>query len=381
MTNTNVIQIPNFDKIAHYPKTLAAAENIGNIRNAHFENNAELPEYLQQMAVQNKESFTRSYFEYFGAYPYIFEAISYALTQTPHELLKQKIKPTQDGLFFEMRFKWETFLDYALDGMKGQTAALTQTLYDLALHPQGKVISISPTQTVTTTPLRITLIHKNGFEMNEQEIKRLSNLKQNRQLENTNISPIAGIYIECFTPFFADLLQNTDCGNWFPIPKAFYAKMIDTQTKYRNDPEISKINVTGNASTYRKLFLYMFMHDNNIGKQLNFDAIKLWKSVSPSEIKYIKDKTGNEKAYLRRAEKSRLFFYKANLLLNRMAKEGYLTGVQFAPNKVWLDYNKQVYTVFLNRVPEHLKSYTQIETMIIDDPKLLLNESEIEEEK
>ena len=157
--------------------------------------------------------------------------------------------------------------------------------------------------------------------------------------------------------------------------------MIDTQNKYRNDPEISKINVTGNAATYRKLFLYMFMHDNNIGNQLNFDAIQLWKSVSPQEIKYIKNKDGIEKAYLRRAEKSRLFLYKANLLLNRMAKEGYLIGVQFAPNKVWIDKDRQIYTVYLKRVPKDLRAYNQIETMVIDDPKMLLTESEIDEEE
>jgi hypothetical protein len=109
----------------------------------------------------------------------------------------------------------------------------------------------------------------------------------------------------------------------------------------------------------------MFMHDNDFAKELNYDAIDLWKHVSPGEITYAKDKDGKEKPYLKRKESTRKFIYKANLLLNAMAREGYLEGVKFAPNRVYMDYEKQKYTVFVKRVPSDLKTYKQIEEMKI----------------
>lgn len=360
---SNIIPVPNFEKIAHYPKTLAFAENIGNIKNVNTEDNDKLPEFLNDLALKNKESFTRSYFEYFGAYPYVFEAVAYALTQLPREKAKEYITPVEDGLFFEMKFSWETFKDYALDGMPNQTDNLIQRLKEMALNPQGKVIPISPTQTITTTPIRITLISEDGRNLSNQEIKRLENLNKTTLNNGLDRLPIKGLYIQCFTPFFADLLKGQYGENWFPIPKAFYAKMIETQRKYRNDEEISKIDVKGNPATYRKLFLYMFMHDNKMGNQLNFDCIDLWKSVSPKEIQYQVNKSGEKIAYLKRKEDARKFIYKGNLLLNRMAREGFLDGVTFAPNKVFCDYDKMKYTVFLKRVPKDIKDYKLIEAM------------------
>jgi hypothetical protein len=350
-----IVRIPD-PNISHYPKFLLGAETANN-KTINQTNNEKLSERMREltskMKAENITKFQQSYFEYFGAYPYVFESVAFLITQMTDEERRTYIKPVQDGLFFELKISWERFKDAALDGITGQTNNLIHSLRDLAMNPKGKTIPISETQTVTTVPIQITLINKDGTECTEQELDYMEKL-------NNNVTPIKGIYITCFTPFFSDIIsQNTN--GWLPLPKAFYAKMIDTQMRHKN--EMTAFNVTGYSGTYRKAILYSYMKDNKGGGTLTFNAIDFWLHVNPSEVQTYKTADGTVKSCLRRGKQCRLFIAKTNKLLNLMAKDGYLTGVTYAPNGVWWDEKKQEYTVYLKRTPQSLtkKEQKQIE--------------------
>jgi len=335
-------QNQNKKKAVRYPKATATAETSKKKHHKEIYKN-EIGNILEKLEEQQIHSLSRTQFDLSGAYPYLFDALSYICT---HRKDLVELADDPQSTHFRVTISYNELLDFALDTHKEQKLLLLQNLINLAKNPQGKTIPISPTKSITTIPIIVSLFRELDTKLPPNEIKRLENLKN---IENE--IPIKGVQILFFKGLFYRLFENTEYGaDWFPMPKAFQAKLVYTLKTQQNNPQLLRYKVKGYPVTYRRYFLYLNLHDNSIGEKLTLNSIDLWERINPREVE-----CKNGKKYLKRWGKARTFLQKANTVLNIMAHKGLLDGAKTAPKGVWYEPPLKEYTVYLAR-----KDFTEL---------------------
>jgi len=300
--------------IVHYPKAAANAETTS--RRQH----SVIFEEGQQLPPEKVEKLTRSFFEIAGAHPYIFDALSYICT-FHRQAIERRENSTETH--FRVRIPIENFLDYALDGRSQYKHRLMTELYDMASIQRGKILPLDAGHSIKTVPIRVDLFYEDGTKLHPATARKLESLKGQ--------APISYIAIEFYKPLFQTLLQGKDGESWFPLPKAFHAKMLETMDECRELPEFKNAGIQALPIQYRKLYLYMNLHDNGLGERLNLDGVDTLLSCYPT---LVKDKGGER--YIDWWE-GRLFIKKACELYNRMADKGLMDGVKFVPTGIQYD--------------------------------------------
>jgi len=332
----------NKNQIVKYSKFVAKAETTS--RRQHVNIIDDRTE--EKIKIAKTEQLTRSYFELSGAYPYIFDALSYVCTHYKDAIMRQN---DESETHYRVIVPKKAFEYFALDTYEKYEKSMMAELYKLAKEPKAKVLPLDLNHSILTVPIRVDLIHEDGTIISESTLKKYENL--NGEL------PVKYIAIDFYKPLFKPLLTGKYGVSWFPLPKAFHAKMLDAMDRYKdlpefNKPEFQKEELKPYAKTYRKIYLYMNLHDNGLGNKLRLDAMDMMLSCYPEIVK-----TKNNYRYLKWWE-SRLLIVKACLLFNKMAEEGLLEGVKFAPTKIQYDKKTRQFNITIVR-----ENYRQIEKL------------------
>lgn len=333
-------------EVVHYPKGAAKAETTSRRQHGDISN------YDGTMLPKEKTlALTRSFFELSGAHPYIFDTLAYVCTK-----YRQNIDRIDDEkeTHFRVRIPFEHFLDFALDGRNQYKPRLMAEIYDLAMVQKGKVLPLDRDHSVLTVPLRVELFYEDGNKVDRDTIRHFQNLNGEW--------PVKGITIEFYKPLFASLFIGVHGESWFPLPKAFHAKMLEAMDKYRNRPEFKNAGITAFPIQYRKLYLYMNLHDNGIGEHLHLNAEDAMLSCYPTLVKTVKTATGDQ--HYIDWWPSRLFVRKGCNLFNRMADDGLMDGVKLVPTGIWYDKPLQELRVKVQRA----KKYKEVPEFTDDSP-------------
>ena len=159
------------------------------------------------------------------------------------------------------------------------------------------------------------------------------------------------------------VLKDEKGAAWFPFPVRFQAKLIDFIKRHKDDNEFKKYGTFGHASNYRKLYLYLNLHDNSKSDEINYNAIDLTLKTLPSNTQ----KTPAGEYFLRNWFTSHQFFQKALRLFYCMGKEGLLDGVKLIPTSVWYDKPIKELKVKINRGKTQLQAFTNKVTAIFTE--------------
>jgi len=306
-------------EVVRYPRSAAEAETTSRRQHGDILN------YEGSRLSQEKiDTLTRSFFELSGAHPYVFDTLAYVCTK-----YKDNIDRLDDEkeTHFRVRIPFDHFLDFALDGRNQYKARLMTEIYDLAMVQKGKVLPFDRDHSVLTVPLRVELFYEDGNKVDKETIRRFANLNGEW--------PVKGITIEFYKPLFASLFIGTHGESWFPLPKAFHAKMLESMDKYRNRPEFRDAGIMAYPIQYRKLYLYMNLHDNGIGEHLHLNAEEAMLSCYPALVKTVYNEEGKHN-YIDWYP-ARLFVRKGCNLFNKMADDGLMDGVKLVPTGIWYD--------------------------------------------
>lgn len=332
-------------KIIRYPKKTGHAETKSRRSHALIKNQNDI-----MLSGQYINALTRSAFELAGAHPYIFDTLAYICSHHRHAIER---KNNQLETHYRVRVPIDYFKKFALDGCTICEKSLMTELRNLVSNQKPKVLPMTNEYSILTTPIMVNLVLKERSEVTPETIKRLSHLKnrktgESHQEEGRGL-PLKMVIIEFYKPLFASLFAGQFGNNWFPIPTAFHAKMIEEINNCRNLPEFQKINIKALPIQYRKLFLYMNLHDNSTGKKLILDATDTLLSCYPSLLS-----SKNGKHYINNWWKARLFVQKACLLFNCMAEKGLMDGAKFIPTKIHYNKSLRKFELTLTRQRKHL---------------------------
>jgi hypothetical protein len=321
------------NKTIRYPRQTAIAETTRKAQHKtvySIENNIK----VGPLTPDQFKKLSRTYFDLSGAYPYVFDAISYVCT---HHKEKVELADDPRSLYYRITLSMDELFDYALDGYEDQKSSLLDMLIELMQKPQGKTVPISSTTSVSTIPLIVSFVREKMEDLTESKVTQLANIGSPQVIKS--------ISIQVLKPLFYRLLNGENGENWFPLPKAFQAKLVHTLKENTGDSEAEKQGINGYASTYRRYFMYLNTVDNSESEKLILDSIDLWESIAPREVQKLKDGTKT----LKRWETTCIWLHDANKIFNVMAQKGLLAGAKFAPTAVWYEHSLKTYTVHLRR--------------------------------
>ena len=301
--------------ITKYPKALGQAEITP--RNKHSDIVA-AEDQDPTILLKTKELHS-SMFELVGAYPYLFDVISYTCT---HHLDQITRKNDQKETHYRVAIPYNKFLDMALDGYSGagNTKRLKDELYKMIRKPLVKVLPFDKHHSIRTQPIRLDIVYDDDTQYS-----------QVKGLKNVTAKHIKGIILEFYKPLWKSLFSGEYGVAWFLAPKAFNAKMHYAIEKYKTLPEFIAYGELAYAIDYRRLFLYLNMYDNKRGNYVNYDATALTRSCLPKNIQA--DRNGEYR--LKNWFSSHQFVQKGLKLLNKMAQDKLMEGITIIPKTVF----------------------------------------------
>jgi len=337
-----------------YPKGVARAE----IFNQHDLT----PEQKNEILIKNKiERLQQESFNLNGAYPYLIDLINYICT---HHKDRIERKDNEAETHYRVRLLKRDFDEIVLGEYKDQRDYLRKEIYRLIKgldennnYIKNKVLPFSLTEGILTRPIKIEIVFHDDKKIPAYQMS----------LKDITGDSVKGYIIEFYKPLWREVVKSENGADWFPFPVRFQAKMVDYIKKHKNDHEFKKYGNFGNASNYRKLYLYLNLHDNSNSARIKYDGIDLTKHCLPSNIKIKKDGTVSIHTWWTTHQ----FMQKGLKLFLRMGEAGLLDGVKLLPTSVWYDQPINVIEVgiardtkglpvFYNQVnPEHEIEYLQ----------------------
>lgn len=322
-------------KRVFYPKRLGEAETTSamlhkgrDIYDGYFydaDGNARLGTLIEQKAVKLNKATT----ELNGAFPYTFDFLSYVCTNAKQAI--ENTEPSNRNYYYSVTAPWSKYLELTLGRYTDQKHSLLTEL--IAIEGNNAPIKVVPwdeTTSIKGSPIRVAFRGVNKAALAPGVVKRLNNL------DHVSNMPIGEIQIEFLKPLFQDVIENK--GNSFPLPAAFHATMKDDMEKCRNDKDIKAIPEANYPQTYRKLWIYLNLHDNGEGAKIIVPAVDLLMHCAPQ---YIQEKPDGSR-YVKDWWKARLFVIKGLTLFRKMAEYGHMGPCKFSPTGVF--YNKPLRT-------------------------------------
>ena len=336
-------------KKVKYPKKLGTTEIT--LRNKHLCRDIQAEECLWddfglnatggQLSEKQIKTLSRSAFELAGAFPYVFDVINWVCTHNPHKISR---KNSPDETHYKVKIPWEIFFEAAFDkyNLSGSTQRLHDDLHKLTREPLVRVVPLNESKSLLT-PLIISKI-----EYDEKSSIPL----QYHNLKNITGKPIDSVILEFYKPIWASLIEGEYAKAWFLTPKAFTARIYYAIKQYAELQEFKRFGNFGTSLNYRRLFVYMNMHDNGTRRKAHYNAVDLARSCLPGELK----PSGGA---LRSWPKVRRFFQKGMLLLNKMATDGIMESLGVIPSSVWYDQRRGTLSIDICR------DYAQLSDLIV----------------
>lgn len=279
---------------------------------------------------QRIEDLAKGMFELAGIYPYIFDALCFVCTHMKDTIERVDVATESH---YRIKIPIGQLYDMALDGEYDQKHHLLRELLVLHRQPQIKAMWLRERYTISCAPIRVELVYKEGR-------RRTRNLK-NTTMEGREIS---FVIIEFFKPLFLTILMSDSGKAWFLSPKALHAKMIRTIRECRNSPTYDQYGHFLSAASYRRLFLFMNLHDNKQGGYLNFKALDLCMQCMPQNICVREDRE-----YLKSHHRLQQFITQGVLLFLTMSQNGLMGGMNFIPIGTWYNKGDMTIRVTFNR--------------------------------
>ena len=332
---------------AKYPKALASAETQPKNR----QSDKTIYDADQEKKQLQIKELDKSVFELLGAFPYLFDTVNYACTH--HREVIQR-EDNKKETHYRIPLLWDTFMDYALDGYTGSGNAqrFKNEIYKMIKTPPVKVVPLDADHSIRTQLIRIDMVYEDGTKP-----------AQYKNLKHATGKKIKGIVLEFYKPIWKGLLQGKSARAWFLAPKAFNAKMYHAIEQYRDLPEFTNYGNLTYAIDYRRLFLYLNMHDNQKGAFIHYDALELVRACFPSNTR--KDRNGEIR--IRNWYELHKFVQKGLRLINKMSQQKLMEGIKLIPSSVF--YEKPAKTIRVKFKREQPIPYFQNETPYLPDGK------------
>lgn len=293
-------------KTLKYTKRLAKAEMTSKSK-------------LKGLLDSESQKMHKGYFELSGAYPYVFDIITYICNYYQHnvintekkidaKIISDTITQSDSVTHHSINIPWDSCLDIALgDYCHGKNRhRFKSELYTLARNPLPKVLPWEGTQNILTLPVRCNIITEEG----------------NAITGNITNYHIEKVIIDFFRPLWEGLFSGKHGVCWFRMPSAFYSKIygyMDTK-----NTKVTPLQV-------RKLYMFVKMHDNKKGSFVNHDIEDIVINCFPGLIQIKKGKP-----YQKDKKKSKQFIEQCVDVLVGMQREkiidNYLKGVDFVRN-------------------------------------------------
>jgi len=311
----------------HYPRNIAITETKNRRDHSLIDIDA-----CMNINKELTTKITKSAFDVSGAFPYLFDALSYICTHH-----KDKIKRFEDSeeTHYRVEVPFNFFIFFALDGKNEYKKSLMTEIYSLALKPLGKVISLDKTRSILTIPIFLQLVYDDVSNGDQAKIKRL--------VPFGNKLPISKIIIDFYKPLFSDLFSGDYGEKWIPIPKSFHVKLLESIDICKTSSNFVTSNHVATPVCYRKLFMFMNLHDNGKGKNLFLKSKEVLLACYPS---LLDDIDGSR--YIRYTATEE-FLTNAETLFKKMSENGLLEGAKIFPQKISINRTTEVISVGLKR--------------------------------
>ena len=290
---------------------------------------------------KEKVSISRATCNFSGAYPYLFDVISYVCTHAKDAIIEA-------DNYYSVTLPYETFLDFALDGCTGQLHYLQNELYRQDKTKQNKLIAIDENTSLYAMP--VVLAYKAGGR------KRPLSEKGKRGAEQLGQETHAEIQILFLKCLFQDIKEN---GNkYIDFPKAFFAKLKAVERAFENKFVFRKPDTGENllvdkkelqrllqkheliidtsdmrplsgaisAEVIYKLLNYFRLHDNSISPKIRLKGIDILKHCAPQYIKTWKNKEGDVIDSFQNIDESKTFLRLLAIAINEVCCVGLLNA-------------------------------------------------------
>jgi hypothetical protein len=293
-------------------------------------------------------SISRATCNFSGAYPYLFDVISYVCTHA-----KEAIIETDN--YYSVTIPYEKFLEFALDDCTGQLHYLQNELYRLDKAKQSKLIALDEKTSLYALP--VLLAYKTG--------ERPLSEKGKRGAEQLGVEVYGEIQILFLKCLFQDLKENSN--KYLDFPKALFAKIKTVEKAFENkyifnEPngllrlvskkeleelikqhvyvtrdrksivtktsdisDIKPLSKNISAENIYKFLNYFRLHDNAINHKIRLKGIDLLKHCAPEFIQTKKDKQGNSIDFYRKGAKP--FLNILAIAMNELCRVGVLNAL------------------------------------------------------
>jgi len=298
---------------------------------------------------KEKISVSRATCNFSGAYPYLFDVISYVCTHA-----KKAVVEVDN--YYSVTIPYEKFLDFALDGCTGQMRYLQNELYRMDTLKQNKLIAVDENTSLYAMP--VVLAYKAGNR------ERALSEKGKRGAEQLGKEPHAEIQILFLKCLFQDVKEN--CNKYIDFPKAFFAKLkaverafekkiifrepntglnklVDKNQlqklmqKHGDFTDITNVQPladTISVETIYKLLNYFRLHDNSINETIRLKGIEILKHCAPQYIQTRKDKNGNFTDYYKNTDEAKAFLNILTVAINEVCRAGILNAPETKPKNL-----------------------------------------------
>ena len=297
---------------------------------------------------KEKISISRATCNFSGAYPYLFDVISYVCTHAKKAIIEA-------DNYYSVTIPYKKFLEFALDGCTGQIRYLQNELYRMDTAKRNKLIEIDEKTSLYAMPM--VLAYKAGTR------ERALSEKGKRGAEQLGKEPHAEIQIQFLKCLFQDVKEN---GNrYIDFPKAFFAKLKAIEKMFKKKfvfreldtglnrlvnknqlPELMQKYgiVTGitdmqpltgmiSVEVIYKLLNYFRLCDNS-GTMYKLKDIEVLKHCAPQYIRTIKDKQGNSKDYYKNVDEAKAFLNILVIAINEICRVGILNAPGKTPRNL-----------------------------------------------
>lgn len=270
---------------------------------------------------------------YRGAFPYLMDALSELCTinptvQTP-EGEKKVIQGQNDRetTHYSAILKWKTLTELATRNEPTSKDRFRIEIMNLYKSAPNLYINLGNGRSVLTHPFIIRNIFFEDLSiMSKKDAENCKRLGITKKISHVDIEFFKPLFNACFTGKEKDGFIYTD--------PAFFAMLNKTISTMRNDKNCLNIMnrfynpktkqwITKYPTTYHKFILYLLTHisSNTNANTLTLyedDIIEMLTHVDPQQLC-----EKNSKTYLKNQFDTKLFFDKACMLYNQMAKYGY----------------------------------------------------------
>jgi hypothetical protein len=289
---------------------------------------------------KEKISISRATCNFSGAYPYLFDVISYVCTHAKEAIIEA-------DNYYSVTIPYETFLDFALDDCTGQLQYLQNELYRLDKAKQSKLIALDESTSLYALP--VVLAYKAGERPLSEKGKRGA-----EQLGAEVHREIQILFLKCL---FQDIKENDT--RYIDFPKAFFAKLKSVEKAFENkyvfkEPntglnqlvdkkelqrlikkhelitETSDLKPLSGAITAEivyKLINYFRLHDNSQSEKIRLKGIDILKHCAPQYIKTWKDKQGNSTDSYQNIEQAKAYLRLLAIAINEVCRTGILNAM------------------------------------------------------